>query len=145
MMLRFLNQPALKKYTKDISHVVINSHKFRNFQKTSHLCSFSSLRTGEKVLLSSRLKVCTIKVQTNLHSRPSTGQPILNANKTSGSQRRNEKNSSLPERKKSSKKILKLKPPQVLIPLAQIKRAKHKSVLSLRLHYPPSTGVDNIT
>lgn len=79
---RFINWPPLKKWIKDVSHVVISFHLLRNIQKTSFSGSFDSLRAGAKVeeLCSSILKACTIQVQTN--SRPPTGQPILNANKT---------------------------------------------------------------
>lgn len=82
MMPRFINWPPLKKWIKDVSHMVISFHLLRNIKKTSFSGSFDSLRAGAKVeeLCSSILKACTIQVQIN--ARPPTGQPILNANKT---------------------------------------------------------------
>lgn len=85
------------------------------------------------------------------------GQSTLNANKTSGSQSRNGKNCTKTE--DSTLNYQNVREPKENsetettasinsthnIYQNQVKHAKHKSLLSLRPDYPPSTGVDNIT
>lgn len=153
-MFRFINWPPLKKWIKDVSHVVISFHLLRNTQKTSFPRSFVSSRKQ-------RLKSCVLQYwkpipyKYKLNSSPPIGQPILNANKTQQKREKctkTEDSTEVPE----CKKLLEdyetetthkdqLHTQHVSERQNQVKHTKYKSLLSLRWYYWPLPSVVNVT